>query len=314
MSTIEESPPEVPVAISSARAPKMSVRIQSLWTYRNLLLNLTKRDLRIRYKESFLGFLWSLLNPLMYLIIFYIVFVKIVPAGIPNFVVFFLSGLLPWTLYQNTMMSSTSSVVGGAPLLKRVSFPREVLPLAVIGANIFQFFLQMLVLLAVLLIMRYPFVSPYLVLVIPAFVVEVLLLTGFSLILSSLTVYLRDIAHFMELALLFWFWVTPVVYPVHQVYQKFQDHHISFNWILLNPMVAPVLAFQRAFYNTVSPAVATKNAQGQVTGYTHTPILVNFPMSWYFKNLGILAVASVVIIWIGFAVFGKAEGNFAEEL
>lgn len=282
----------------------MGTRLKRLWTYRNLLLNLTKRDLRIRYKESFLGFLWSLLNPLMYLIIFYIVFVKIVPAAIPNFVVFFLSGLLPWTLFQNSMMMTTNSVVGGAPLLKRVSFPREVLPLAVIGANIFQFALQMVVLLAVLLIMRYPFVSPYLVIVIPAFVVEVLLLTGFSLIFSSLTVYLRDLTHFMELATLFWFWVTPVVYAVATVAAKLEAHHISFNWLLLNPMVVPVISFQRAFYNAITPSYKG----------TPTPILVPFPVSWYLQQLGILAVVSLVLIWIGFAVFGKAEGNFAEEL
>lgn len=311
------------MTIASARAPALGPRIVRLWTYRNLLLNLTKRDLRIRYKESFLGFLWSLLNPLMYLIIFYIVFVKIVPAGIPNFVVFFLSGLLPWTLFQNTMMGATNSVVGGAPLLKRVSFPREVLPLAQIGANIFQFFLQLLVLLAVLLIMRYPFFSPYVALIVPAFVVEVLLLTGFSLILSSLTVYLRDIAHFMELALLLWFWLTPVVYPVYQVYDKLVNHphklfghqmsHISFGWVLSNPMVAPVLAFQRAFYKTASPVVKCGPADPAGKVCT-THILVNFPFGWYLRELGILMVVAVVLIWIGFTIFGRAEGNFAEEL
>lgn len=297
----------------------MSVRLVRLWTYRNLLLNLTKRDLRIKYKESFLGFLWSLLNPLMYLIIFYIVFVKIQPAGIPNFVVFFLSGLLPWTLFQNSMMSATNSVVSGAPLLKRVAFPREVLPLAVIGANIFQFALQMLVLLGVLGVFRYNFFSPYLLLVIPAFVVEVLLLTGFSLIVSSLTVYLRDIAHFMELALLLWFWTTPVVYAVAGVHAKLQQHHIPFGWALLNPMVVPVMAFQRAFYNNVNPIVkcgptTATGAATPVGTVCRTPILVDFHLGWYFKELGILAVVAVALIWVGFAVFGKAEGNFAEEL
>jgi ABC-2 type transport system permease protein len=288
------------VAVTTAQAPALGERIRRLWTYRHLLLNLTKRDLRIRYKESVLGFLWTLLNPLMFLLIFYIVFVKIVPAGIPNFTVFFLSGLLPWTLFQNSMMMTTNSVVGGAPLLKRVAFPREVLPLSVIGANMFTFALQMVVLLGVLLAMRYNFYDRYLVLIVPAFVVEVMLLTGFALIFSSLTVYLRDITHFMELATLFWFWVTPVVYQVASVYTKLHRHNISFNWVLLNPMVVPVMAFQRAFYNAVNP-------KGQ-------HILLNFPVSWYLRNLGILAIASLILVWIGFAIFGKAEGNFAEEL
>ncbi|HWD09452.1 MAG TPA: ABC transporter permease [Actinomycetota bacterium] len=301
------------VAVATSTAPQLGQRISRLWTYRNLLLNLTKRDLRIRYKESFLGFLWTLLNPLMFLVIFYIVFVIIVPQGIPNFVIFFLSGLLPWTMFQNSMMMTTNSVVGGAPLLKRVAFPREVLPLAVIGANIFTFALQLVVLLAVLLALRYNFYSWYLLLTIPAFVVEVLLLVGFALIFSSLTVYLRDIVHFMELATLFWFWVTPVVYPVAQVYTRFSQHHLPFGLVLLNPMVVPILAFQRAFYNAINPLGPVKKA-GKVVGYQPVHILHNWSMLWYLKNLGILAIVGVILVWIGFTVFGKAEGNFAEEL
>ncbi|HEU5001801.1 MAG TPA: ABC transporter permease [Actinomycetota bacterium] len=309
MSTIEQTN----VAVSTATAPKLGERLRRLWVYRGLLLNLTKRDLRIKYKESALGFLWSLLNPLMYLVIFYIVFVKIVPAGIPHFTFFFLAGLVPWTLFQNSMFGATNSVVGGAPLLKRVAFPREVLPLALIGANIFTFALQMLVLVGVLVIFRYNFLSPYMLAVVPAFVVECLMLVGFSLILSSLTVYLRDLTHFMELALLFWFWVTPVVYPIQQVYTKLAAHHISFNWALLNPMIVPILTFQRAFYRNALQPVGCPATAPPGTKCTQ-PILVTFHLGWYFRQLGILFVVSLVLIWLGFIIFGKAEGNFAEEL
>src|SRR5712691_5748580 len=230
------------VLVGRAESPAPLERIGRLWTYRGLLLNLIKRDLRIRYKESALGFLWSMLNPATYLAIFYVVFVILLPAGIPNFPVFILSGLLPWTLFQNSMMAARTSVVGGAPLLKRVAFPREVLPLAAVGANIFHFFLQMIVLLGFMLIFRYNFASKYLVLVIPALVVEVLILAGFSLILSSITVYMRDMAHFIELATLFWFWMTPIVYAPAQVYVKLVRHHIPYALTLLNPMSAIVLS------------------------------------------------------------------------
>jgi ABC-2 type transport system permease protein len=293
------------VLVGKPTAPGAVERVVRLWQYRNLLLNLVRRDLRIRYKESFLGFLWSLLNPMMYLAIFYVVFVIILHNGLPHFPVFLLSGLLPWTLFQNTLMGATTSVVGGAPLLKRVAFPREVLPLAVIGANIFQFFLQMLVLLGFLMLFRYHFVSAYLLLVIPALIVEVLVLTGLALMVSSLTVYLRDIAHFMELATLFWFWLTPVVYQPTTVYDKFVNHHLPFGLYLLNPMVVVVMAYQRAFYNAVTPM--TKGGP--------FPVLIpQLHLGWYFQQLGILALVSLVLIWIGFAVFGKGEGNFAEEL
>ena len=296
---------EASVLVGRAESPTRTERIRRLWTYRGLLLNLIKRDLRIRYKESFLGFLWSLLNPIMYLAIFYVVFVIILHNGLPHFPVFLLSGLLPWTLFQNTLMGATNSVVGGAPLLKRVAFPREVLPLAVIGANIFQFFLQMIVLLGFLLLFGYNFFSPYLVLVVPALAIEVLLLTGLSLMVSSLTVYLRDIAHFMELATLFWFWLTPVVYQPVIVHDHFINRHLPFWLYLLNPMVIVVMAYQRAFYRTASPTVKGGIVRVLIPGL-HVP--------WYFEQLGILAVVSFVLIWIGFGVFGRGEGNFAEEL
>jgi ABC-2 type transport system permease protein len=295
---------EAAVVVAKPSAPALGQRVRRLWVYRALLLNLIRRDLRIRYKESVLGFLWSMLNPAMYLAIFYVVFVIILPQAIPFFPVFMLSGLLPWTLFQNSMMTATTSVVAGAPLLKRVSFPREVLPLASVGANIFHFFLQTLVLLAFMLLFRYQFASRYLLLVVPALVVEVLFLAGFSLIVSSLTVYLRDIAHFMELALLFWFWMTPVVYPPRLVFTKFAHHNLPFGLYLLNPMSTVVLAFQRAFYYHVNPLYKGKPS----------PVLIAFPLVWYLKVLGILALVALVFVWIGFAVFGKAEGNFAEEL
>jgi ABC-2 type transport system permease protein len=298
------------VLVGRPDAPAPIERIRRLWTYRGLLLNLIKRDLRIRYKESALGFLWSMLNPATYLAIFYVVFVILLPAGIPHFPVFILSGLLPWTLFQNSMMAATNSVVGGAPLLKRVAFPREVLPLAAVGANIFHFFLQMLVLLGFMLIFRYNFASKYLVLVVPALVVEVLILAGFSLILSSVTVYLRDMAHFIELATLFWFWMTPIVYAPWQVYDKLTRHHIPYALTLLNPMSAIVLAFQRAFYNAVTPNY--RNPATHQVAPQH--VLINFPLHWYFEALGILTVFAIVLIWVGFRVFGRGEGNFAEEL
>jgi ABC-2 type transport system permease protein len=296
---------EASVLVGKPTAPGTLERVARLWQYRNLLLNLVRRDLRIRYKESFLGFLWSLLNPMMYLAIFYVVFVIILHNGLPHFPVFLLSGLLPWTLFQNTLMGATNSVVGGAPLLKRVAFPREVLPLAVVGANIFQFFLQMLVLLGFLVVFRYHFVSPYLLLVIPALIVEILVLTGLSLMVSSVTVYLRDVAHFMELATLFWFWLTPVVYPPVMVYDHFVNHHLPFGLYLLNPMVVVVMAFQRAFYKTVTPTVKGGSVRVLIGG---------LHLGWYFQQLGILALASLVLVWIGFLVFGRGEGNFAEEL
>jgi ABC-type polysaccharide/polyol phosphate export permease len=114
----------------------------------------------------------------------------------------------------------------------------------------------------------------------------------------------------MELATLFWFWMTPVVYAPALVYQKFLNHHLPFALYLLNPMTAVVLAFQRAFYKTINPLYTDPRTHN----VSHVPVLVNFNLVWYLKWFGILAVVGLVLIWIGFAVFGRGEGNFAEEL
>lgn len=278
-------------------------RLRNLIAYRGLLFNLIRRELRSRYKESVLSFAWSMLNPLLYLVVFYVVFNLILPGAIPFFAVFLLSGLLPWTLFSSALGAGSGSIVGNGPLLKKVYFPREVFPLAAIGSAIFHFALQMLVLIGFLVIFRYPFVSEYLALVPLALLVEVLLLVGLTLFLSAVTVYLRDVQHFLDLALLAWFWMTPIIYPVALVASRLQPRGL-FGWYLLNPVTPIVLSFQRAFYNKVAPSVNGESVS----------ILLNQPMTWYVKNLLLVGAAGLVLIVIGQIVFAKLEGNFASEL
>lgn len=291
------------VVTSPTSSLKLGERLRALIEYRGLLLNLIRRELRARYKESVLSFAWSMLNPLLYLVVFYVVFNLILPAAIPLFAVFLLSGLLPWTLFTGALGGGAGSVVGNGPLLKKVYFPREVFPLAAIGSALFHFGLQMIVLIAFLVIFRYPFVSEYLVLVPLALLVEVLLLIGLTLLLSSVTVYLRDVQHFLDLALLAWFWMTPIIYPVALVASRLEPRGLL-GLYLLNPMTPIVLSFQRAFYNKVSPTVNGEQVQ----------ILLDQPMSWYVQNLALVGLAALVLIVIGQVVFAKLEGNFASEL
>lgn len=288
----------------SEPSSRLRGRIRKLFEYRELLLNLVRKEIRTRYKESVLGFLWSMLNPILYLVVFWIVFNVFLPTAIPAFPVFLLAGLLPWTLFASSLGAGTNSIVGNGALLKKVYFPREVLPLASIGAGLFHFFLQMLVLMGFLVVFRYPFGSEYLALVVPALLTEILLLVGLVILLSAWTVYLRDISHFLELALLAWFWLTPIVYPVVLVFDKLEARGLFELYRFLNPMIPIVLSFQRAFYNQVTP---------ELDGVP-TPVLLDKPMSWYFGGLGVIAVSATVLIIIGFYVFSRLEGRFAEEL
>ncbi|MGH2733736.1 MAG: ABC transporter permease [Actinomycetota bacterium] len=284
------------------RVPTLDLvgRLRRLIAYRELLINLVRKELRVRYKESVLGFLWSMLNPLLYLAVFYVVFNFFLPnRGVPYFTIFLLSGLLGWTLFSSSLAGGANSIVGNGALLKKVNFPREVLPLATVGASVFHFLLQMLVLLGVLILIGYPFFGENLLLVPVALTVEVLLLAGLVLLVSSVTVYLRDVQHFVELALLAWFWMTPIVYQVAIVFDRLAPKGL-FGLYLLNPMAPITLAFQRAFYNRVTP-------QG-------IPILLDAPLSWYMARLGLVALVALALFVVGLAVFARAEGNFAEEL
>src|SRR3954462_7105244 len=140
----------------SAAPSSLVARVADIALHRELLLNLVRLELKAKYKASALGFAWSLLNPAMYLVVFYIAFDVILGSGIPRFPIYLLSGLLVWNFFTAALNSGTGSVVAGQGLVKKVWFPREVLPLASVGAALVHFFLQLLVLIAALVLLRHP--------------------------------------------------------------------------------------------------------------------------------------------------------------
>jgi ABC-2 type transport system permease protein len=199
------------------------------------------------------------------------------------------------------LSSSVGSLIGNASLVTKVYFPREALPLASLGASIMHFFFQLIVLMVAVAALRYS-VGPALFVLVPAaFVVEVLFLAGAVLIMAVLNVYFRDVQHLLEVGLLAWFWLTPVVYPIAFL-QANLGHYWRFS--LLNPMTAIVLAYQRGIYGKVS-AVAAGHRQA---------VLVAAPIWWYLRNLGVVAVCSVALLMIGWSVFRRLESRLAEEL
>jgi ABC-2 type transport system permease protein len=271
--------------------------------HRELLVNLVRKELRGRYKDSALGFVWTLLNPVFYVLVFWLVFGIIMPSGIPNFPAFFLAGLLPWTLFASALTGGTFSVVGNGPLLKKVYFPREVLPLASVGAALFHFCLQVLVLVAYLVVIKQPFLSEYLLLVPAALLVEIVLVAGLALLLSAVNVYVRDVQHFLELAVLAWFWATPIAYPAALVQEQLKGGW--FQLFVLNPMAPVVMALQRAFYNQTAPVGA---------GGKPVPVLLDVGAGWYVERLALTGAIGVALVVVGLIVFARVEGNFAEEL
>src|SRR5262245_43761694 len=150
-------------------------RLADAWRYRELLRNLVRKELKVKYKNSVLGFVWTLLNPLLYLVVFSIVFRFILQSAVPDFAIFLLSGLLAWNLFSTAIAAGTSSITGNGGLVQKVWFPREILPLAAIGAALIHFFFQMIVLFVALAVFRHSPAWNYMPLLLPALVVLLVL-------------------------------------------------------------------------------------------------------------------------------------------
>lgn len=297
MSALTATPASTASGLDIARKRGPVRRVTDVWRYRELLLNLTRKELKVKYKNSVLGFVWSLLNPLLYLVVYYVVFQYFLKTSIPVFAIFLLAGLLPWTFFSNALAGGTVSIVGNAALVGKVWFPREILPLAAIGAALVHFFLQSFVLVGALFVFGMTPAWSYLPLLVPAMITLVLLLAALTVALSAVNVYLRDTQHLLELLLMAWFWMSPIVYPYRQVSDQLGRWSSLY---LLNPMTSILITFQRIFYNKVS-------AGG-------TPILPDGSELWYLRNLVIVAAASAALLVGALALFGRLEDNFAEEI
>jgi ABC-2 type transport system permease protein len=276
-------------------------RLVRIIRYRELLVGMARKELKIKYKNSILGFAWSLLNPLLYLVVFYVAFEKILGSGIPSFPIYLLSGLLVWNLFSTGLGAATGSVVANSGLVKKVSFPREILPLAAVGSTLVHFFLQSMVLFTVLAVVRWDVAWLYVPLVPLALIALVLVTASLGILLSAINVYLRDTQHFLELALLAWFWVTPIVYAFQLVGTR--GGWFSKLW-MANPITPIVLIFQRALY-----------AKLEYEGPSGTvEVLPHWSYGEYVAYLGMSFGFGLIVLVIAVRVFGRSEANFAEEL
>lgn len=280
-------------------------RMRAVWQYRELLTGLIRKELKVKYKDSSLGFLWSMLNPAMYLAVFYVVFEVILGSGIPYFVIYLLSGLLAWNFFNGSVTGATGSIVGNGSLVNKVYFPREILPLATVGAGVVHFMLQSLVLLTALVTFRYSVDLSHLWLAIPALAVLLVLAAALGILLAALNVYFRDLQHLLELAMLAWFWLTPIVYPWQLPADQLGARGLPSSLTFVNPIVPIVIALQRGIYGTASYV----DPAG-----TQVWVLPDGSALWYLRNLVIVGLISAALFVLAVRVFGRLESNFAEEL
>lgn len=266
-------------------------RLRELIHYRELVYNLVVRDLKARYKNSVMGFFWSLLNPLGMMVVFTIVFTVMMPNNqMPNYPIFLLAGLLPWNYFSAGVTVGTVSLVGNAHLVKKVYFPREVLPIASVLANMVNFLLALVVLFGVLLMFRVR-LSPWLGLLPVVIAIETCFILGITLFTSALNVFYRDTAMMLEVAMLAWFFLTPVFYPIEILPRSYQLLGIQLDvqrlMYIVNPMASLVAAYRDLLY-----------------------------WGWYTKLDFFLrtAVTSVGVLAFGYWFLARVSGRFGEEL
>ncbi len=312
----------LPARVVSARAT-LPVRLAQLWQSRELLGFLVRKELKVKYKGSALGFLWSMLNPAIVLGVYYVVFKYFLHSAIPDFALFLFSGLIVWNFFGASLQGSASSVVGAAGIVKKVSFPREVLPLAQVGTALVFFALQSVVLVIFLAGFQFAPAWRYLPLVAFGLVDLVLLAAGVGIFLAAVNVYLRDIEHLIAVLLQAWFWGVPIIYSFDTIWSLTFRHHLR--WLLAlymaDPITPIVLSFQRAIYGRVSYPTSTTNlvAGGhglfrKVVTTTATPVLAGYSYHFFVEMLALVFVASLAILFGALTFFGRVEGNFAEEL
>jgi ABC-2 type transport system permease protein len=268
-----------------------------------LLVNLVRKDLKVKYQSSALGFIWSLATPLLLLSVYYVVFGFILRNGVPNFAVYLMAGLLPWNAFSQAVAYGCGSVVGNANLVKKVRFPTTVLPLVSVGYAAVHFVLQMGVFVVFLLVFYRQGFGPQMVLLIPATAVLLLFATGLAMLVGALTVRYRDVQHLLDVILLAWFWLNPVIYGVNLVRKPLVPHGLYWAYFL-NPMAGVTATFQRAMYKT--PDVVVNGEKVQILAYRG--------YGGYLLVLGIGAAVSLVVFAIGLTVFKRMRGDFAEEL
>ena len=269
----------------------MRASLVEVWQYRELLVNLTVRDLKVRYKNSVLGIAWSLLNPILMMLVFTLVYtVMLGQSNRKDYAAFILCGLLPWNFFSASIMGGTGSIVANSYLIKKVYFPRVVLPTSILLSNLVNFLIALPIyfVLSWLLGVRF---TPYVLFLPIVIVTEMIFIEGVSLLLSAANVFYRDVQQIMEVLILAWFFLTPVIWDANTLPAS----------RTIMGMEVPV---QRLVY-ILNPMASIISAYRDILYYGR-------PIAWDFFMRTVLT--SLMVLVLGFVFFNRLKGRFAEEV
>lgn len=260
----------------------MLTRIHEIILYKDMIGGLVRRDLRGRYKGSFLGFLWNIVNPLFQIIIYAIVFSQIMRNNTPNYTSFLICGIMPWLFFSDSVRQGAGCIVAQADMTKKIYFPREVLPLSAVISRFINLLITYGLILLFILLTGTGFNIAALPFLIPALLFLQLFALGLALLFSAANVYFRDVEHILGIVLMAWMWVTPIIYETDIM----KDTPVEVI-ILWNPLTYFIRPFQQIVYQKRIPDYGT---------------------------LGICFVICIITLFVGEFIFIKASKNFAEEL
>ncbi len=280
------------------RSAGVTGKVVEIWGYRELIRNLVLRDLRSRYKGSALGYLWTQLAPLGMMLVYVIVFGLLLPGGIAQFPVFIIVALLPWNYTAEAVMSGTRSIIDNAALVKKVYFPREVLPLTGVLSSLLNFLLSLPMMFLVMAVVQllsmgrlnFSWTFAYLPVLI---IIQTVLLAGLALLLGATAVFFRDVVHLVGIIVNIWFFLTPVIYPLSTLGDGPAVRLLR--W--LNPMASLIEFYREVLYGAAVPL-------GQIP----TPGLPAL------TSVLRVSVTALLILAVGYWLFQRGSRRFGEEI
>jgi ABC-type polysaccharide/polyol phosphate export permease len=288
-------------------------KLVDLWRARELLRQFVSKELKVRYKNSALGFLWSLLTPALMTVVFTVIFAFVIRIQVIDFAAFFLSGYLVWQFFQNAVQGSILAIVGNGSLIKKVYFPREILPLSIVLSQLVHFLLALLA------------VSPYLIysrgwgvlLHLPAVLLGVVLVTvftaGIAMLLAGANVTFRDLQELIVVIFMVWFYATPIIYPFAMVANTGNAAgRVAAVVLSYNPMTWFVSLFRQAIYGDV---VANPAYDPTCVGVGCARQFLTTAQSWPSGKLVLATTAAAFFSFtIGYYLFHRFALNFAKEV
>ncbi len=260
--------------------------LREIFDYREMIFSLVRKELRGRYKGSALGFLWTFINPLLQLMVYTMVFSVIMRSGIDKYYLFLFVALVPWIFFSASLTGGAGCVMASQDMVKKIYFPRMVLPMAYVTSSFINMLFSFIVVFAVLLVTGYG-VNLVALLYLPIImIVEYLVALGIAMITSSLTVYLRDLEHIFSIIAMAWQFLTPVMYPQEMVQNALGEHPLLWKIWNLNPTTPIINAYREILY------------------YKQVPDL---------QNMGTAALLGIIVCVVGYVIFNKLQKGFVEE-